>query len=240
MKLFGSARKGRNLGGGILVVAAHPDDEVLGAGGTVARHVGAGGEAAVLILGEGVTSRSAERNLAPQAAVATLQGQAIEANTVLGVKVVRFGGLPDNRFDELNLLELVKTVENVIEELVPSVVYTHHPGDLNVDHRLTFQAVLTATRPVPGGTVRELSVFEVPSSTEWSFGRIGSAFCPNLFVDISETLERKLRALERYTGEIRPAPHPRSVEVVRANAVRRGAAVGRPAAEAFELVRGVQ
>jgi LmbE family N-acetylglucosaminyl deacetylase len=226
----------------VLVVAAHPDDEVLGAGGTLARHAGAGDEVTVLILGQGVAARFAAQALAPSDLVARLREQAVRAGEVLGVKEVRFGSLAlaDNRFDESSLLEIVKTVEAAIRELSPAVVYTHHPGCLNIDHRLTFQAVLTATRPGAGCPVVELLVFEVLSSTEWAFGRLGPVFSPNVFVDIAETLQLKVQALKCYKDELREAPHLRSLEVVRANAARWGAVVGRTAAEAFELVRGVR
>jgi LmbE family N-acetylglucosaminyl deacetylase len=224
----------------VLVIAAHPDDEVLGAGGTLARHVRAGEEVVVLILGEGVTSRFPTREEAPAADLDRLRADARRANARLGVKDVRFGGLPDNRFDGLELLDVVAVVEKVIQEVAPEVLYTHHPGDLNVDHQITFRAVLTATRPLPGAAVREVCCFEVPSSTEWSFARVGPAFVPNLFVDITETLDQKVAALECYTGEVRPAPHPRSPEVLRAAAVRWGSVVGRSAAEPFEIVRSLR
>ena len=153
---------------------------------------------------------------------------------------MRFGALPDNRFDRLDLLDVVMEVEKIVREIAPEIVYTHHAGDLNVDHQITFRAVLTATRPLPGARVREVCCFEVPSSTEWSFARVGPAFAPNLFVDITETLDQKVAALECYSGEVRPAPHPRSAEVLRAAAVRWGSVIGRPAAEPFEIVRSVR
>jgi LmbE family N-acetylglucosaminyl deacetylase len=224
----------------VLVVAAHPDDEVLGAGGTVARHTARGDEAAVLILGEGAVARWDDPGAAPASATAALAERARQAARLLGVADVRFGGLPDNRFDGLALLDLVKLVERAVREVEPTVVYTHHPGDLNVDHQLTFRAALTATRPVPGAPVREVLAFEVLSSTEWAFGRTGPAFTPTVFVDVAETLERKLDALECYADELRAAPHARSREAVRAAAARWGATVGRTAAEAFELIRLVR
>jgi LmbE family N-acetylglucosaminyl deacetylase len=217
----------------VLVVAAHPDDEVLGVGGTMARHASEGDVVTVLILGEGAVARDA----ATRDEVATLESQARRANAILGVTDVRFAKLPDNRFDRLDLLDIVKAVEAVVSETRPALVYTHHAGDLNVDHRLTAHAVITATRPVPGSPVREVAAFEVASSTEWAFGQIAGMFTPNAFRDISTTLERKLEALGCYAAEMAPAPHPRSPEVVRAMAVRWGSVAGRMAAEAFEIVR---
>ena len=128
----------------VMIVAAHPDDEVLGAGGTAARRTAAGDDVAVLILGEGVTARYATRDPAPRSLVVDIQERARRAGEVLGVKDMRFAGLPDNRFDAVDFLDIVKTVEARLDEFRPSTVYTHHAGDLNVDHRLAFQAVLTA------------------------------------------------------------------------------------------------
>jgi LmbE family N-acetylglucosaminyl deacetylase len=224
----------------VLVVAAHPDDEVLGAGGAMARHARAGEEVVVLIMGEGVTSRFPQRAAAPAGLIERLRADARRAGDRLGVRELRFAGLPDNRFDSLDLLDVVMVVEKSIREIAPAVVYTHHAGDLNVDHQITFRAVLTATRPLPGAPVREVCCFEVPSSTEWGFARVGPAFVPNLFVDITDTLDQKVAALECYTAELRPAPHPRSPEVLRAAAIRWGSVIGRPAAEPFEIVRSLR
>ena len=204
----------------LLVVAAHPDDEVLGVGATAARRAGAGDTVHVAILGEGITSRVAAPGPAEQAAVRALQDDARAVAGMLGVKSVSFGELPDNRFDTLALLDIVKRVEGWIRDLDPEVVYTHHPGDLNVDHRLTFQAVLTATRPSPGCRVRELYAFEVASSTEWAFGRLAAPFAPTVFEDVASTIDLKIAALERYRGEHREFPHPRSGEALRAIARR--------------------
>ena len=223
----------------VLVVAAHPDDEVLGCGGTIAA-LSRTHDVHVAILGEGATSRAPRRDRAPKRAVARLQQQSREAAKVLKVRSVQLAGLPDNRFDALPLLEIVKQVEAWVVRLRPEAVYTHHPGDLNVDHQLTFRAVLTATRPQPGWRVRELYAFEVPSSTEWAFQRLEPAFRPTVFSEISATIEQKLRALRCYADEVRPFPHPRSVEALRAIAHRWGSVVGMEYAEAFELIRLVR
>lgn len=228
------------MAGPILVVAAHPDDEVLGAGATLARHAAAGEPVTVLILGEGITSRYADRESAPAAEVKALQERARRAGAALGVRDVRFESLPDNRFDAVDLLDVVKLVERAVADVRPSTIYTHHPGDLNVDHQIAFRAVLTATRPAPGTPVAEVLAFEIPSSTDWAFGRTGPAFAPSLFVDVSATLAAKLTALGHYGDEMRPAPHARSLEAVRAAAVRWGATAGRAAAEAFEVIRVIR
>lgn len=223
----------------ILVVAAHPDDETLGCGGTIA-HLAGEHEVHVVILGEGISSRYANRQAAASTELRRVQDEARAAATLLGARVVEFGGLPDNRFDELPLLDVIKRVERWVEEIQPQAIYTHHPGDLNIDHLFTFRAVLTATRPTQGCPVREIYAFEVPSSTEWAFQRFEPIFRPNVFRDISATLETKIRAMQTYTSEVRPSPHPRSPEALRAIARRWGSVVGSEYAEAFELIRWVQ
>ena len=218
----------------VLVVAAHPDDEVLGCGGTIVRHTRSGDHVGVLILGTGALSRNGVGN----GAVETLRNQAEEAGAILGAREIRVLDLPDNRFDSVALLDIVKHVEAVVENLRPEVVYTHYSADLNIDHRKTLQAVVTACRPQPGHCVRRLLSFEVPSATEWQAGADGgAAFGPNVFTDISDTIDLKLRALSVYGGELRDFPHPRSLRAVKALAEWRGATAGFEAAEAFVLVR---
>lgn len=222
-----------------LVVAAHPDDEVLGCGATMAKLTAAGEAVHVLILGEGSTSRADHRSDGDTDLVSALVGMTQAAGALLGVSSVRHAGLPDNRFDSLDLLDIVKEVERAVDELSPTTVYTHHRGDLNVDHRMTQEAVLTATRPLPGSTVAEVLAFEVLSSSEWSFGR-SERFDPNVFVDVTATMAAKQRALEAYAEEMRPSPHPRSHEAVAALAALRGSTIGVGAAEAFQLVRSMR
>ena len=223
----------------ILVVAAHPDDEVLGCGGTIAKHALEGDEVHCLILGEGITSRYSERNEAEEQ-LKELKSQAEKAAKILGIKEVLFKDFPDNRFDTVPLLTIIKAVEEVKEKIQPDTVYTHHLGDLNIDHRLTFDAVLTACRPVKGETVRRIYSFEVPSSTEWSSPDADDYFMPDVFVDIAATLSKKIEALEAYSGEIQESPLPRSPEVLRAIALRWGSVAGCEAAEAFKLIRDVR
>jgi LmbE family N-acetylglucosaminyl deacetylase len=221
----------------ILVVAAHPDDEVLGCGATIARLAREGHEAHIAILGEGGTSRAGESD---PSLVRELRAQAAEAARVLGAREPLFYDLPDNRFDTRPLLEVSKIVEEVIGRVRPEVIYTHHGGDLNVDHGVAHRAVLTAARPLPGACVREIYAFEVASSTEWAFGQASSAFRPRVFTDVGATLSLKIEALKRYRREVREFPHPRSEEGIAALARWRGSSVGCPAAEAFELVRSVR
>lgn len=223
----------------VLIVAAHPDDEILGCGGTAARLVQEGRDVYFAILGEGITARQENREMADLGRSSRLHGNAQSAAAVIGVKDVFLYQLPDNRLDTVPLLDVVKMVEDLIERVKPEVVYTHHPGDLNVDHGVIHRAVLTATRPMAGQPVREIYAFEVPSSTDWAFGSLRS-FRPNVFVDVSATLEKKIAAMECYETEARKFPHPRSPQALRAVATRWGSVVGCEAAEAFELVRSIR
>ncbi len=223
----------------VLVVAAHPDDEVLGCGGTVARHAARGDDVHVLILGEGASARDDRRNAeARSAEIAALEASARAAAEVLGSRPPRFAGLPDNRMDSVALLDIAKRIESVIAEIEPGIVYTHHGGDLNIDHSIVHRAVLTACRPVPGASVVAIYAFETVSGTEWA-GPAAAGFMPSRFVDISENLDAKMRALDAYGSEMRPFPHARSRENVAALARLRGASVGVEAAEAFMVIREI-
>jgi len=224
----------------ILVVAAHPDDEVLGCGGTIARLAQEGRDVYIAILGEGITSRYHQREHADQKLVEALRHQSQQVAELLGARDLFLYNLPDNRFDTVSLLDVIKIIEELVERLQPEVIYTHHGGDLNIDHVVVHRAVLTATRPVAGCPVREIYAFEVPSSTEWAFGQFHSTFRSNVFMDISATLETKVRAMALYESEVRPFPHPRSPQTLQAIARRWGSVVGVEAAEAFELIRFVR
>jgi LmbE family N-acetylglucosaminyl deacetylase len=222
----------------ILVVAAHPDDEVLGCGGTIARF-SESTAIHILILGEGCTSRYDSRSEASKVELERIGKAARSAAKVLGAQSITLESFPDNQFDEPPLLSIVKCVEKVLDEIRPDVVYTHHPSDLNIDHKITFQAVLTATRPLPNCSVKELYTFETPSATEWSFHQNHPVFKPNVFIDVSQSIEIKLQAMEFYETEIRSFPHPRSLEALKAICRRWGTVVSREYVEAFELVRWV-
>lgn len=220
----------------VLVIAAHPDDEVLGCGATMARLAAEGHRVEVLIVAEGATSRPGHE----ADDVSSLRECARAAAAVLGASEVHFGGLPDNRLDAVPLLEVVQLIEGVLSEVRPDVVLTHHDGDLNVDHRVVSNAVLTACRPMAGSRVTRVYLFEVASSTEWAFHRMKPSFEPNVFVDVNESVGAKQRALECYASEMRGFPHPRSSENIAALATTRGAAAGLRRAEAFELVFALQ
>lgn len=221
----------------VLVIAAHPDDEVLGCGATAAR-LASGGEAVhIVIVGEGATSRADTPAGVAAEEVDQLAQAASRAGDAMGARSVTLLGLPDNRLDTLARLDVIQAVEELIERHRPEVVFTHHGGDLNVDHRRVFEAVAVATRPMEGGTVREVLQFEVPSSTEWAFGAVTRIFRPSVFYDVAESIDTKIEAMRCYESEMRPFPHPRSEENLRAAAAHWGAAAGVRAAEAFEPLR---
>ncbi len=221
----------------VLVVAAHPDDEVLGCGGTIARLVQEKHDVYLAILGEGITSRYQQRGQADKSQLKVLKEKSQRVAKLLGAKDLFTFDLPDNRFDTVPLLDIVKLIENLVERLRPQIIYTHHGGDLNIDHRQVFQATLTATRPMPGGPVKSIYAYEIASSTEWALGQLSPVFQPNVFVDIQYTLDIKLQAMALYESEARAFPHPRSPEALRAIARRWGSVAGFEAAEAFALIR---
>lgn len=228
----------RSVQKNVLVVAAHPDDEVLGCGGTIARHADAGDQVQVLIVAEGSTSRQQKRDRAQVVDELSALAQAAQtAGSILGAAGVELLDLPDNRLDSLDRLDLIKRIEECVERHQPECVYVHHAGDVNVDHRRLHEAVVTACRPTPGHVVNRLLSFEVASSTEWQPPGSAPAFQPNWFVDISDQWERKREALVAYASEMRDWPHAHSLEVDEHLAPWRGAQVGLEAAKAFCLLR---
>lgn len=219
----------------VLVIAAHADDEALGCGGTIAKHTAAGDNVSVCFMTDGVGARgsgssaAAERNSAARAALLEL-----------GVTDFQRHSFPDNRMDTVSCLELAQVIEAEIERAQPDIVYTHHQGDLNVDHRATHEAVMTALRPQPGQPVKTILTFEVMSSTEWRTPSPANAFIPDWHVDITDSLVAKNRALECYALEMRDWPHSRSNIALEHLARHRGATMGCEAAEAFKLVRALR
>jgi LmbE family N-acetylglucosaminyl deacetylase len=215
----------------VLIVAAHPDDEVLGCGGTIARHAAKGDVVEVVIVGEGATSRPGNTF---SEKLDILRTAAKNAALAIGSLPPRFFSMPDNRLDTIPLLEIVQKLEEVVNEVRPDTVYTHHGGDLNVDHQIVHRAVITSCRPIPQSCIKRIYTFETLSSTEWSTPSIGGAFVPNRYVDISYQLNAKLSALRCYNMEMRSFPHARSLEAAEAQAHLRGSQVGMMAAEAFQ------
>jgi len=216
----------------VLVIAAHSDDEALGCAGTMAKHVAAGDKMHVIFMTNGVGSRSATSI----SDIEHRQAAAQKAADILGVTSMKHFDFPDNKMDTVPLLDIVKSIENAINELQPEIIYTHHIGDLNIDHQITHKSVMTACRPQPGFCVKAIYAFEVLSSTEWQTPGYLS-FIPNVYIDISSYIEIKRKALEAYNEEIHQPPHSRSVDnSIRLNALR-GNTIGVDYAEAFELIR---
>jgi LmbE family N-acetylglucosaminyl deacetylase len=199
----------------ILVVAAHPDDETLGCGATIAKHVASGDRVTVLIE--------------------KLWEDAQAANDILGVHKLIIRDLPDIKMNAIPMLDIVHLIEEVTREVAPSIVYTHHHGDVNTDHQTVSKAMQAVCRPMKKTTVNRAYAFEVPSATNWNF-RHQEQFTPNVFIDVSETIEKKISAMERYRSEVRDFPHPRSRTYLSSLAKVRGGQVGYQAAEAFELI----
>ncbi|GHF42967.1 MULTISPECIES: PIG-L deacetylase family protein [Streptomyces] len=216
----------------VLVLAAHPDDELLGAGATFARHTAEGDAVHAVVLTEGASSRYRE-GLASELAKA-----AKGAAQVLGLASLRLWRLPDQRLDSLPLIDVVQRVEAVVDELRPDLVYTHFPGDVNADHGIVARAAWTACRPYVLPRLRRFAVFETPSSTEWAWAT-GKMFTPTLYVDVSGTLAVKLEAMRCYETEVRDHPHPRSLRALEERALYWGSRVGREAAEPLQVLREV-
>lgn len=222
----------------VLAVVAHPDDEVLGCGGTLARLAIEGYEIYSLILGDGVTSRDKKRNRKiREKDIAALKTCARRADKILGIKKVFFYDFPDNRFDTAAFLDIVKSVETVKNEIKPNIIFTHYVKDLNIDHQIVLKAVITSTRPLEKESVREIYSFELPSSTEWHYPL---SFSPDVFFDITKTMKTKIDAVKEYKNELRDFPHPRSLKGITANAENWGMKVGLKQAEAFKCIRVIK
>jgi len=224
----------------ICVIAAHPDDEVLGCGATVRKYVDAGWRAVCIIMTGGVGGRhGAAADDAVRASQKVLAEQSAAAATVLGFSRLEQLDFPDNRMDVVSRMDISREIKRVLDEERPDLILTHHPGDYNWDHTVTFDAVLMAARHSPGDpSPSEIWSFEVRSSTErgWA-GRL--PFAPTIYVTVEATLDAKENALRCYAMELHDAPHPRSVEGIRALAAMRGHEIGQPAAEAFACIRRV-
>jgi LmbE family N-acetylglucosaminyl deacetylase len=222
----------------VLVVCAHPDDEAMGLAGTLCAHAKAGDRIEMLFLSDGVTARDPSFDPAlRRVEIDRRKEMARAAASIVGAGDVHFLDLKNNRLDGIELIDIVKPVENLIRDFGAQIVYTNHGNDLNVDHRTAHQAVLTACRPLPGSQVRAIYAFETPSSTEWESVVSGQVFAPNRFVDISPHLDAKVAAIKAYGEEMRAYPHPRSFGALEALWRWRGAQSGFAAAEAFMVVR---
>ena len=223
-----------------MIVAAHPDDELLGLGASMHKLIKEEGVMThVVILGEGITSRSDTRNVAAWKEELEKHHQNMySAAKIIGYHSVKSYNFSDNRFDSHALLDIVKVIEHEKENFQPDIIFTHHGGDLNIDHQITFQAVMTATRPMQGECVKAVITFETPSATEWQASSDPRHFSPNLFIEVSEDdLQAKVDAMAAYQYEVREFPHPRSFGALRIMAQYRGYIVGKQLTEAFQIVR---
>ncbi|NLG02987.1 MAG: PIG-L family deacetylase [Clostridia bacterium] len=223
----------------IAVIVAHPDDEVLGCGGTICRLAHEGHKIHILILADGESSRIIADKSSISNQINIRNKAAEKACRIMGCDSVTIKNLPDNRLDRIERLDIIKIIESFIRDHQPTTLFTHHFGDVNIDHRITHDSVIAASRPQPNFPVKEILFFEVPSSTEWRPSGSLETFIPNMFVDISQTLSVKIDAINAYASELRFFPHPRSLEAIEALAKWRGATVGVTAAEAFVLGRKI-
>jgi LmbE family N-acetylglucosaminyl deacetylase len=222
----------------VLIIVAHPDDEVLGCFGTVSRLIKEGYEAYTLILGEGKTSRDEKRVAEDKKKeIEILNSEIIKANNLIGIKKVFIESFPDNRFDSVDLLDIIKVISKIKNEINPDIIFTHYEHDLNIDHQITYKAVITATRPMNNECVKAIYSFEVLSSTEWNYPL---SFSPDTFFDISNSLNYKISAMKEYDSELCKYPHPRSLEGIKINAKYQGMRIGKKYAEAFKTVRVVK
>jgi LmbE family N-acetylglucosaminyl deacetylase len=213
-----------------LIIAAHPDDEVLGCGGLI-KKLFSHEEFYVLILSGGADTRY-EKSMEN-----VLRDNAIKANQILGTKEVFFENLPNQKMDAIPILEVTQTIEKYIDKLKPSRIFTHHISDLNKDHQVIAEATFTATRPIAGQVVKEVYSYNVPSSTEWNFIEGEKVFIPNVFIDIKDELDFKLNAMKCYESECREYPHPRHPKSLKAHANYWGLVSGYEYAEPFKLIR---
>lgn len=220
----------------VLVIAAHPDDEVLGVGGTIATLSEQGVECHLLIVTDGSSSQYRDADNLKEI-IETKKLETLNCAKVLGFKSIHYGELPDMRLDTVPHIEVNKAIEKVINEVRPDTVFTHFWGDVNLDHQNVYKSTMVAVRPVLGQVVRELYCYRVPSSTEWMPNKADTMFLPNVFIDIAEVAERKYRAFACYLTELREYPHPRSVQYLRETDKAAGLRVGMLAAEEFVLLR---
>lgn len=218
----------------VLVIAAHPDDEALGCGGTIARHADSGDDVYALFMTDGVGARGAKQDKSARRKACD------QAAKILGVKKTFHENFPDNAMDTVSLLSITKSIEKIIKQINPSVIYTHHAGDLNIDHGITARAVMTACRPVPGSNIKSIYGFEILSSTEWAAPSAANTFLPAHFVNIEKYFPAKMKALTSYAMEMRPFPHARSYESVEALGALRGTQAGFKKAEAFSVLRTIK
>ncbi|MFV8372655.1 PIG-L deacetylase family protein [Flavobacterium sp. LB2P74] len=225
-----------------MIVVAHPDDELLGLGATFNKLINEYNvKTHVVILGEGITSRSDNRDISLWEQELAIHRENIKnAQLAIGYHGTSIYDFPDNRFDSVALLDIVKVIEKEKNVFNPDVIFTHHGGDVNIDHQRTFESIITACRPMNDDKLKMIITFETPSGTEWRSPTDPRHFLPNLFFSVSESnIEAKIKGMESYEFERRNYPHPRSPEALKILAQRWGVVVGTNFAEAFCLVRSI-
>ncbi|WNS74812.1 PIG-L deacetylase family protein [Bacillus sp. DTU_2020_1000418_1_SI_GHA_SEK_038] len=220
----------------VLVIAAHPDDEILGLGGTIAKHTSQGDEVHILMVTEGSSTQYKDR---PEM-IKQKKKEMSKVKDILNIGNIHFVNFPDMRLDTLAHIEVNNPITKAIHKLQPEVVYTHFYGDVNKDHRVIFDSTMVAVRPSADFAVKKVICYNTPSSTEWNVQQGHTAFMPNMYVDITSFLEKKLKALNEYKSEMRKYPHPRSLEAIKIHANYWGSHIGVEAAEAFMLVREIR
>ena len=219
----------------VLVVAAHPDDEILGCGGTIRKFTKKGAKVKILFISDGETSRKIKNEKRNQK-INLRKKAAIKAASILKADKPIFLDYPDNQLDKFPLLKYVKELEKIIFKFKPDLIFTHSYSDLNIDHKITNNAVITATRPI-GKFVKTILFFEIPSSTEWNFTNDKKYFRPNLYCNINDTVKSKVEALKQYKSELRKWPHPRSLKAINLSLKKNGSVIGCNYAEAFVVGR---
>jgi len=217
----------------VLVIAPHPDDEVLGCGGTILRHVAEGNAVHVVICTRGEYARFGKEQ------VERVQAEARAVHQFLGLTGSHFLDLPAAALDTIPGADVNAAIARVLDQVRPDTVYLPHPGDVHRDHQVVFQAAMVACRPNSPHCPSRMLAYETLSETDWYAAPLTPAFVPNVFLDITSYLARKLKAFEMYASQVRPSPHQRSLEAVRALAITRGHAVYVPFAEAFVLIREI-
>ena len=220
----------------VLVIAAHPDDEVLGMGGTIAKLVNNGCTVDVLIVTDGSSSQYRDSDHLAEI-IEAKKKETQNCADILGVRNIYYGELPDMKLDITPHVRINQVIEDVIDKVQPDTVFTHFWGDVNCDHQNVYKSTLVSVRPVMGQVVKELYCYRVPSSTEWTPNKADTMFMPNYFVDIEQFAEQKYKAFACYTTELRDYPHPRSVQYLRETDKAAGLKVGLLAAEEFMLLR---
>lgn len=217
----------------ILVIAPHPDDEVLGCGGTIAKHSKKGNKVYLCIVTKAYTPDWSEEFIKNR------PKEIEKANKILGIQKTYFLDFPTAKLDIVPQKELNDSISNIVKEIKPEIVFVPYEGDLSQEHRLIFEATLVATRPKPESFVKKSLCYETLSETEWGRGFTKRLFIPNVYVDISDTLKNKLKAMQAYKSELQKSPHPRSLEIIKTLAKKRGSEAGIKYAEAFLLIREI-